>query len=70
MDAWTVRKSLRKLHSWWKTNKEEPDKIESYQGGQRQNMKKKEITHIKMKKEERRKRKGTHKIQREKHIEW
>ena len=53
MDTWTVRRSPRKLNSWWKTKKEEPNKIRSYLGGQGQNVKKDEITHIKRKKEER-----------------
>ena len=63
MDTWTVRRSPRKLNSWWKTKKEEPNKIKSYLGRQGQNVKKDEITQ----KEERRKRNGTHKIQKEKH---
>ena len=67
MDAWTVRRSPRKLHSWWKTKKEEPDKIRSYPSGQGKIVKKKEMTHIKGKKEERER---GHKIQREKYIEW
>ena len=40
MNAWIVRRSPRKLCSWWKTKKEEPNKTRSYPGGQWQKRKK------------------------------
>ena len=68
MNVETVRRSPRKFGSRWKTKKEDPNKIRNHPGGQRQHVKKKEMTHIKGKKEER---EGTHKkLQREKYIEW
>lgn len=53
MDAWTVRRNSRRLHSWWITKKGEPNKTRSYLGGQGKNTKKKEMAHINEKKEER-----------------
>ena len=53
MDAWTVRRNSKRLSSWWITKKEKPDKAKSYLDGQGQSTKKKEMTHIKEKKEER-----------------
>lgn len=46
-----MRRSPRKLRSRRKTKKEDPDKIRNYPGVQRQNVKEKEKTHIKEKKE-------------------
>ena len=40
MEAWTIRKSPRKLRSWWKTKKEEFDKTKSYLDKWGQNIKK------------------------------
>ena len=45
------KEDFRSLRSWWTTKKEELDKAKSYLGGQRQNMKKKGMTHIKEKEE-------------------
>ena len=53
VDVWTVRRNPKRLRSWWITKKGEPNKTKSYLGGQRQNTKKKEMAHIKEKKEQR-----------------
>lgn len=55
MDALTVKRNPSRLCTWCKTKKEEPDKIRNYPSEQGQNTNKKEMTHIKEKKDEREK---------------